>query len=326
LARAADIIGSVPTISAAVDVGSTSVHLLVARAGDRVLEPVVDESMFLGLGARIDAAGHLGADARMQLARTLAACAAQARELGATSIVFVGTEPLRRAVDAGRAIREVEAASGVPLHVLTHEEEAFLTLIGVTSGRPVTAPIAVIDVGGGSTEIVMARPGEAVRAAGVRVGAGRLAGEIVHGDPPGLDEIAALRTEAHRRVAALAGSVSGEVVAVGGTASNLRKLVAPGTGANITRDLLRLAFDSLVSGRAEDIARLRGIREARVRILPAGAAILEAIMDRAGVDEIRVSLVGIREGAILVTAHDPAGWRDRLQAHARGWNDSGLVG
>ena len=122
-------------VGASVDVGSNSVHLLVARVDDHQLRSLADESAFLGLGARVAEDGLLGATARAELAEAVAGYVATARSLGATTVTVVGTEPIRRAADGPAIVAEVGRAAGVPLHVLTHEEEAYLTVIGVTEGR-----------------------------------------------------------------------------------------------------------------------------------------------------------------------------------------------
>jgi exopolyphosphatase/guanosine-5'-triphosphate,3'-diphosphate pyrophosphatase len=308
------------TVAAAVDVGSTSVHLLVASVLGHEIEPIADDSVFLGLGARIQAVGHLGSETRAQLVAALATDAERARALGATAITFVGTEPMRRAADAARVVDEVALASGVPLHVLTHEEEAYLTLIGVTSGRPLTGPLAVVDIGGGSTEIVTARPGGPVEAQGLRIGAGRLAAETLHDDPPDRGEIAALRVAARRWIESIPELAHSTLVAVGGTASNLLKVLPsiPPDGT-LTRERLDEAIEALAVAPASEVAARHGINAARARILPAGAALLEAILDRASRDEIRVSEAGLREGTVLVTAHAGIAWRDRLTELALGW-------
>lgn len=323
LTAGATIIASMPPrLAAAVDVGSTSVHLLVARVDGHATEPRLDDSVLLGLGGRIEAAGLLGATARAGLAAVLADDAARARALGADPVVFIATEPLRRAADAARAVVEVERASGVPLHVLSQAEEAWLTLIGVTAGRPVAGRLSVVDIGGGSTEIVTLVPGRAVDVRGLPVGAGRLAAETLHADPPRPEELAELRAVARRRLADVPALGPGEIVAVGGTASNLLKVVTGGrTDRQLTRARLAEALEVLGSDRSDALARRYGLRETRARLLPAGAAILEALLDCGGTEEISVSEAGIREGAVLVASHDPIAWRDRLARLALGWTD-----
>ena len=170
------------TVGASVDLGSNSVHLLVAAVAGDELEPLVDKSVFLGLGTVIAKRGYLGATARAELADALSVYAQTARGLDALDISFIGTEPIRRAADAAAIVADVWTATGTPLHVVSHEEEAFLTLIGVTEGRPVRE-LLVVDIGGGSSEFCMVdRDGQAW-ASGLRVGSSRLTDALVEERP-----------------------------------------------------------------------------------------------------------------------------------------------
>ena len=307
-------------IGAAVDLGSTSVHLLVARVVDHRVEPLIDESVFLGLGAAVEGRGLLGRAGRRGLADALAGYARNARQAGASAITFVGTEPLRRLADAARIVAEVDAATGVPLHVLGHEEEAFLTLIGVTEGRPVEHDVLVVDIGGGSSEFVSIGPGKRAVAVGLRLGAARLTGRHVKQDPPGLDELTELRKAAAEAVVAAPSSRPAEVILVGGTASNLLKIVPDGRlKRRLTTSDLETAFGVVAGHSAEALVERFLVRPARARILGAGAAIVEAIMVRYGVGEVRVADGGVREGTVVAVAHAGAAWRDRLEQLAHGW-------
>ena len=307
-------------VGAAVDLGSTSVHLLVAGILNHRIKPIADESVFLGLGDIAEAGGALGEDARRTLVDTLVQYDSLARDGGAEDITFVGTEPMRRLADATRIVHEVAHATGVPLHVLGHEEEAFLMLIGVTEGRPVTHDLLVVDVGGGSSELAFVAPGERAVAAGLRVGATRLTGQFVQADPPDPTELAALRAAAAEAVAAAPTSRPAEVVLVGGPASNLLKVVPDGLASQrLTPGDLETAFRLAVSETSDEIADRHGLRPARARILGAGAAIVEAIMNCYGVNEVRVADGGLREGTVLAVAHAGRGWRDRLEQLAHGW-------
>jgi exopolyphosphatase/guanosine-5'-triphosphate,3'-diphosphate pyrophosphatase len=213
-------------------------------------------------------------------------------------------------------------AIGVPLHVLDHEEEASLTLIGVTEGRPVVDEIVVVDIGGGSSEFVTIGPERRARAAGIRIGAATLTSRLVAHDPPTDDEVVALRTAARAAVTAAPEARPQEVVVVGGTASNLARLVADrSAGERLGRADLEAAFRIVVAEPADEVAAAHGIRPARARILAAGAAVVDAILDRYGADEVRVVERGIREGVVLATGHAGAAWRDRLENLAHGWVD-----
>ena len=284
------------------------------------LDPIVDESSFLGLGAAVDERGYLGVAARDELAATLRGYAVAARRLDAARITFLGTEPIRRAVDGARIVAEVEAASGVPLHVLTHEEEAYLTLVGVTEGRPVEVETLVVDIGGGSSEFAAVGPGDRARAGGLRLGSNRLTTAHVRADPPTRADVEAMRRAAEAILREALPATPAAVVAVGGTASNLLK-VAPGGQDNrtLTRDRLAAAVHNLLGARAAATSERYRVNPKRARLLPAGAAIVEALMQRYGVDRVEVSEASLREGAILVADHVGVAWRDQLTQLAHGW-------
>jgi exopolyphosphatase/pppGpp-phosphohydrolase len=312
--------GAGPHVGAAVDLGSNSVHVLVATIAGHRLEPLLDTSAFLGLGAAVDTRAHLGAPARTTLIDTLAGYVDLARWHGASNITLLGTEPLRRAADAHRIVADVGAATGVPLHVLSHEEEALLTLIGVTKGRSVTHETLVADIGGGSSEFCAVGPTGPPRAVGLRIGSDRLTTRHARHDPPARGEVEAMTVAAE---AALSDALDGhpdELVIVGGTAWNLLK-VAPGGIADtrLTPGRLSSALATLLERPAAETAERYGLNPKRAQLLPAGAAIVEALMRRYGMTSLRVSDAGIREGAVLIADHAGRAWRDRLPGLAHGW-------
>jgi exopolyphosphatase/guanosine-5'-triphosphate,3'-diphosphate pyrophosphatase len=309
-----------PVVGASVDLGSVSVHLLVAQIAGHRLTPIVDESVFAGLGAAVAEHGHLGAAGRAALVDTLVAYADAARRHGARHVTFVGTEPIRRSADAARIVAEVGAASGAPLHVLSHQEEAFTTLIGVTGGMPVTHETLVVDVGGGSSEFCVVDAGGPPRAEGIRLGAARLTDRFVTHDPATVEEVAAMRAIALEAVGGALGAQPAEIVAVGGTASNLLKVLLAGDAdRTLSRDGIAEAL-SVLGGQPSELAAERYlIRPSRARILAAGAVILDAILEHYDVAALRVSEAGIREGTILAVDHAGAAWRDRLAQLAHGW-------
>jgi len=309
-----------PTVGASVDLGSNSVHLLVAAVAGHRLRPIIDESAFLGLGAAVDERAHLGTEARAELVTTLQRYVSTAHLVGATTVTLMGTEPIRRAADAARIVSDVEAGTGIPLHVLTHEEEAFLTLIGVTEGRPVTHETLVVDIGGGSSEFCAVGPRGHARAAGLRLGCNRLTTRHVAHDPPTPDDIAAMTAAADLALADAIDVRPREIVAVGGTASNLLK-VAPGGVPDtiLTRERLAAALATLLERPAAETSELYGVNLKRARLLPAGATIVDALLRRYGATQVRVSDAGMREGAILIADHVGRAWRDRLDSLAHGW-------
>jgi exopolyphosphatase/pppGpp-phosphohydrolase len=309
-----------PSVGAAVDLGSNSVHLLAADIHGHQLRPLADESVFLGLGAAVDTSAHLGAPARAELATVLARYADRAREFGATYITFLGTEPIRRAADGARVVAEVERATQVPLHVLSHEEEAYLTLIGVTAGMEVSQETMVVDIGGGSSEFCALAPRGRPRAAGLRLGSGRLTARFATTDPISQDAVTAMRDAADEVLLRAPDAAPSDLVAVGGTASNLLKITVDGIEAGtLTREGIALAIATLTAAPAASVTERYFINPKRGPILVAGAVIVEALMRRYGVETVRVSEAGIREGAILAADRAGRAWRDRLLDLAAGW-------
>jgi exopolyphosphatase/guanosine-5'-triphosphate,3'-diphosphate pyrophosphatase len=309
-----------PTVGASIDIGSNSVHLLVAHVADHEVEPLADESVFLGLGAAVAAGALLGPDARAALIDALRTYVDAARSLGADAVTLVGTEPLRRAGDGRTLVHEVLMALGLPVHVVTHEEEAFLTVVGVMAGRPVAHETLVVDLGGGSSEFCVVGPDGPPRAAGLRLGSARLTDRLAAHDPPTAEELYEMLVEARRLVDQAPDARPREIVAVGGTASNLVKVIRFGRSRRVlTRDGTAKGLALLAAEPAELAALRHAIKPARARILPAGAVIVDAILRRYGVDSMRVSEAGIREGAILARAHAGMAWRDRLPELAHGW-------
>jgi exopolyphosphatase/guanosine-5'-triphosphate,3'-diphosphate pyrophosphatase len=307
-------------VGASVDLGSNSVHLLVAAIDRYDLRPLADMSAFLGLGAAVDDRAHLGAAKRGELVATLVDYAATARTHGAARITFMGTEPIRRAADGARIVAEVERASGIPLHVLTHEEEAYLTMIGVTGGRPVIHETLVVDIGGGSSEFCAVAPGRRARAAGLRLGSNRLSARFARTDPVTREAFDAMVKGADEIVASALPSDPSDLFLVGGTASNLLKVTEGGSADRVlTSARLSEGIRAVLSQPAASLTERYLVNPKRGPLLAAGAAIVDALMRRYVVDRVRVSEAGMREGAVLVAAHAGRAWRDRLPDLAHGW-------
>jgi exopolyphosphatase/guanosine-5'-triphosphate,3'-diphosphate pyrophosphatase len=301
------------TILAAVDIGSYSVHLLVARVAGRRAEPIHDESAFLGLGRTIDRDGRLG-EARAELTATLASYKIAALSRDASAITVVATDPLRRASDAAEAVTAIEAATGIRVVTISHEEEASIALLGVTGGRSVARTTVLVDVGGGSTEVLVAAPGGESVAVGLPLGATRLTGVHVRCDPPGIAELEAMAADAERAMAFAPDAHPAVLVAVGGTARSLLRVGPPLRNRLLTRRRLRASLQLIAGMSAASLAARYSVRPSRAAVLPAGAVILESALKRYGLDHLRVARGGLREGLILATAEAGEGWRAGLPA------------
>jgi exopolyphosphatase / guanosine-5'-triphosphate,3'-diphosphate pyrophosphatase len=189
----------------------------------------------------------------------------------------------------------------------------------VTSGRRLAADILVCDIGGGSTEIAAAGPRGESAAFGLRAGSATLSDRLVAHDPPTDSELVALADAARELVHHAPKLRARRLVAVGGTATNLiRMLPAAELDRVLTHDRLREIIAALATEPAAQVAELYGVQPRRARLLPAGAAILDALLRQFGAQQAEVVDAGIREGIVLASSRTPA-WRRELRGLSAGW-------
>jgi exopolyphosphatase/guanosine-5'-triphosphate,3'-diphosphate pyrophosphatase len=303
-----------PQVVAAIDAGTNSVHLLVAVVSRRRLRTIADDRVFVALGPAIER-GHLG-PAREVLVAALARFANVARDLTAQRIAILGTEPLRRVADADEVAAEVLRTTGIRFDIISHEEEGLLTLLGVTLGAPLDRTVLVADIGGGSSELVVAGPDAPPVTVGLRLGSARLIERYSTHDPPTWAEIAAMRAAAGGSLAHAPSATPDELVVVGGAATNLLRVLAS-AAEDRCLDARRIhrAVGRLLAEPAAVAAQRYGIHPARAHTLPAGAAVLMALLDHFGVSHLAVSSASLREGvAIALARSGTPGWREALSS------------
>jgi exopolyphosphatase/guanosine-5'-triphosphate,3'-diphosphate pyrophosphatase len=310
-------VGAAPEVGAAADVGSNSLHLLVAEIAGRELRVLRDDSAPIGLGAQVDLAGRVPPDGVAAVIEILTRFLDSAADDGAAWTMLLATEPLRRASNRTRVCQAVEAAVGAPLHVLTHEEEALLTVLGVLRGAAVSEATLVIDIGGGSSEIVLIEPDADPVVGILPVGSARLTAAHVEDDPPTADEVAALRAEAHHLLSGMPAGRPVRGIVVGGSGTNLLHLTQEGTQAGghpgtIDRQRTQRAIEIVASAPAAELARSFHLREGRVLQMAAGASLIEATLDCYALDRLEASDASLREGAILARARAGERWRRQL--------------
>jgi exopolyphosphatase/guanosine-5'-triphosphate,3'-diphosphate pyrophosphatase len=282
---------------ACVDIGSNTTRLLVADVEAGHLHELAAVREFTLLG---DAAGPDGSIAPAKIEETAEAVAAQvatARRLGARLPMIVGTAVLRGAPNVDELVAEVDRMTGFPLRVLSEAAEAELSFLGATSVSELDGdmPVAVADVGGGSSELSVGTPGE--KPAwwhSLAIGSAALARECIANDPPTAGEVAMCRERAAELVRALDPPPVATALAVGGSATSLRLLAGP----RLDDRALERALHLLAHAPCADVARDHEIDVRRVKLLPAGISILAAIAGLLGVP-LQVARGGLREGVIL---------------------------
>ena len=277
------------------------------------LGSLTDESIPSELGRLVERREEIGSKATGDLIDVLDRFHTRALRLGAHALTVVATEPLRRARDRGAVIKEIRSRLGLEPVVLEHDEEGFLTVLGLIHPHDRSSPLLVGDIGGGSTEIVQLAPGRAPAAYGFSIGSARLMARVNYGDPPKLREWRALRDHAHAAFSHLPAGGASRLVLVGGTATRLLKLVPETLLTHTVRPVdLRLMGERLASLTAAEISGAYAISERRARLLPAGLSILEALLQQTGVRDLRVDRGGIREGVIIAEARGGSAWRASL--------------
>jgi exopolyphosphatase/guanosine-5'-triphosphate,3'-diphosphate pyrophosphatase len=281
---------------ACVDIGTNTTRLLVAERTAGGFREVVAVRRFARLTADLD--GAIPPATVTRLAALVAEHVRLAREHGAGQVRAVATAAIRRAPNRDALCRAVQAAAGVPVEILTGEEEAALAFAGALASldAPPVGLVGVIDVGGGSSELVVGTAAEGVRwSASLDVGSGVLAERHLHSDPPALHELAAVRAEIDAALAAVEAPTPDAVLAVGGSATSL----ASANGGELAPETIARVLAVLLDAPAAHAARTLGLHEQRVRLLPAGLLLLEAAWNALGGGPLRVAQGGLREGVVL---------------------------
>jgi exopolyphosphatase / guanosine-5'-triphosphate,3'-diphosphate pyrophosphatase len=279
-----------------VDVGSSTVRLLVAAREGGALATVRADREHLHLGEEVERRGRLSARAIAATARCVAEQARLARTAGAVEVRVLVTAPGRQSSNGRELADAIARTSGAPVRVLSAEEEGRLAFAGALAGAgPLTASLAVCDIGGGSTEVVAGTPvGGPVWWRSLDVGCVRLTHRLLRDDPPGKRALATVGAEIERALEGFTPPLPQTAFAVGGTARAVRKLV----GKTLAEEELAAALVVLSRRPSRRIARAFALDERRARTLPAGALVLAALRRRLGVD-LEVVRTGLREGAAL---------------------------
>jgi exopolyphosphatase/guanosine-5'-triphosphate,3'-diphosphate pyrophosphatase len=284
-------------ICACIDIGSNTTRLLVADAGDGRLRELVTQRAFTRIGKSLQNGGLIPAEKIAETAEVVRTQTSVAREVGAEHIVAVATAAIRSARNRDELVGAVQEAGGTELSVLSGEEEARLSFVGATRTllEPPDGSVAVIDVGGGSSEIAVGEPDGAMTwSESFRIGSGFLADAYLRSDPPSVDELEKLRRHVEGTFEGLEPPPAKSAVAVGGTATSLRRLV----GSELEHETLERGIRVLSSTPIAGVAERFELDAERVRLLPAGILILEAISDLLGLP-LRIARGGLREGILL---------------------------
>ena len=300
---------------AVVDIGTNSTRLLVADVGDRSLAELERRSVVTRLGEGVDATGELGAAPQQRVFAVLEQYAAAMDAHGCEARTAVMTSAVRDARNGAEFARVVRDRFGLDARTLTGDEEAELTYLGATASRDPQedTELLVVDIGGGSTELVTGSHGRVGFHVSTQAGVVRHTERHLAHDPPRPEELAALAADARRVLEAGAPPEVREraqaAVAVAGTATMCAAMdleLEPYDSAAVEGHVLSLAtlrarLEQLASVPLAERERTPGLHPDRAPTIVAGVAILIEVLEAFGLDQVQVSDRDILWGVALRT-------------------------
>jgi exopolyphosphatase / guanosine-5'-triphosphate,3'-diphosphate pyrophosphatase len=297
----------------AIDIGSNTTRLLVAEPEEGQLRKVMEQRAYTRIGKGASKNGKITAEKIAEVADVVRTQVRLAQEMGAKEIKTVATAAIREAKNRDKVVKEIEEIAGVEVDVLDDEEEGRFAFIGATKslGHPVEGRIAVVDVGGGSSEVIYGTvPDGVTEVKSFKIGSGSLTEDHLESDPPSAAEIRALRDHISDFFEGVELERPEQAVAVGGSATSLRTLV----GAVLEYETLERAVRVLSSDEIYEVAKRFELDPRRVKLLPAGVLLLERFSDLLG-QPLQIGKGGLREGIILTLLNGGRnGSEDKLAA------------
>jgi exopolyphosphatase/guanosine-5'-triphosphate,3'-diphosphate pyrophosphatase len=284
-------------LCAAIDIGSNTTRVLVAEPDEGQLRKVMEQRAYTRIGKATTHDGAIDDDKVAEVAEVVTTQVRLAEEVGAEAIRIVATAAIREATNSDEVVAAVSRACGHPVEILSDRDEGRLAFIGATKtlGHPVDGSIGVVDVGGGSSEIVLGSVGDgASDVLSFKIGSGSLSDDFLKNDPPTPSEIRALRDHIADFFEGVDVERPDQAVAVGGSATSLRTLV----GAVLEYETLERAVRVLASDPVADVAKRFELDPRRVRLLPSGVLLLEKLSELLG-QPLQIGKGGLREGIIL---------------------------
>lgn len=309
---------------AAIDIGSNTIHIVVARGTPDDLDIVEDQVEMVRIGESVNATGEVSQQKRDDTIATLKSYKALAEQHGAEQVVVVATEAIRKAANSSQFLQDVQRETGLEVQIISGTVEAVLTFFGASYElhREPHAPaqVGVMDLGGGSMELIAAKNGQIAWQTSVPIGSGWLHDRYLPSNPPTDEEVSVADTFLQTYLQNMPIKRFPQLLIVtGGSANSLLRLAQRAFHRDISSDQLTHAdlvrcMGLMIALSAEEIAQRYEQPLDRARILPAGALIIQKVMESLRLAEIRVSPHGIREGVLLAYARYGDCWLEKVNA------------
>lgn len=295
------------------DIGTLTCRLLIADLQpDEKLTEVRCERRILRLGEGVDQTKRLSVAAMDRVIHCLKEWRGLIDEAQVDRVTAVATSAVRDAGNRDAFLDRVKREAGFEVELISGDEEARRTLLGIRSGLPNgVTDILALDIGGGSTEFMLDRPGKNPVVRSINIGVVRLCERLLRHDPPTADEVQQARAWVARETkAAVAGMDGYQAATFVGTAGTITSLAAMAQKlstyepARIHNCQLQLSTiqeieQTLLSRKKADRAGLPGLEKGREEVIAAGAIIIRTIMETLGMSAVLVSDLGLREGMLL---------------------------
>lgn len=292
---------------AALDIGSNTVHVLIADVVRGKLEEVGHYVEMPELGPSVARTGAIGSRAKLAL-RAIRKVYAHARAQGFDTLIAGATQAVRQATDGAAFVRQAQQIIGVPIRIIPARREAALSFLGAASRHAIRREWVMVDLGGASTEIVIARGKEMLRSTTLVIGSGVLTDTFLS-DPPKPEERARLRKAALRELTNAPDGDVERLVATGGTAANLPLVLSKRNPPQVLTTADILACEArLDRGRARRVAEAVGLPPSRVKAMRGGIEELLLLLDWFGLALLHVSHEGLRHGMLLAYLEKGGDW------------------
>jgi exopolyphosphatase / guanosine-5'-triphosphate,3'-diphosphate pyrophosphatase len=301
---------------AVVDLGTNSSRLLVADVDGSGVTELERRLTITRLGEAVDERRRLLPTAMARVRNALVDYRRTAEELGAERTLALATSSVRDAENGEAFLGEIEWSFGFTTRLLTGDEEALLTFRGVSAGRTLPADSVIVDVGGGSTELIGGDSDGIRFKASVDLGCVRLTERFLAGDPPTPGELRACSAHVREVLAETlpAGFAARGAIGVAGTVTTLATLSLGLAeedptlvhGHRISVDWIEAMLEELAALQVEQIAGLKGVHPDRAPVIVAGVVVVFEALRALGLDELEVSESDLMHGAALAAAELPA--------------------
>jgi exopolyphosphatase / guanosine-5'-triphosphate,3'-diphosphate pyrophosphatase len=298
---------------AGIDIGTLTCRLLIADCSPQTsLKALRSERRILRLGEGVDQTKRLSSAAMDRVIECLREWRGLIDSHQVDAATAVATSAVRDAVNRDEFLRRVKQETGFDVEVITGDEEARRTLLGIRSGLPAgVTDILALDIGGGSTEFILDRPGQVPIVRSIDIGVVRLCERVLTHDPPTAEEIEQardwVRRETQAAVVGMEGFQSATFVGTAGTVTALAAMAQRLPAYEPTRihnyvlklETVRALEATLLSRKKADRVGLPGLEKNREEVIVAGAIILRTVMETLGMSHVLVSDLGLREGVLI---------------------------